>query len=36
MAHTVVAQAESWTTGTLKPLDLGSVVFDKPWTYVYH
>lgn len=34
--HTVVATDGSWTIGTLKPLDIGSYVFDKPGTYVYH
>ncbi len=36
MDHTIVAVDDSWTTGTLDPLDIGTVVFDKPGTYVYH
>ena len=35
VAHTIVAEDGSWTTGALQPLDIGSVVFDKPGTYVY-
>jgi hypothetical protein len=35
MVHTIVAQDGSWTTGPLGPLDIGSVVFDKPGTYTY-
>ena len=35
MTHTVVAEDGSWTTGPLKPLDVGTVVFDKPGTYTY-
>jgi len=35
MIHTVVAEDGSWTTGPLNPLDIGSVIFDKPGTYVY-
>jgi plastocyanin len=35
MIHTVVAEEGSWTTGPLNPLDIGSVIFDKPGTYVY-
>jgi quinohemoprotein ethanol dehydrogenase len=35
MIHTVVAQDGSWTTGPLNPLDIGTVTFDKPGTYVY-
>jgi len=33
--HTVVAIDGSWTTGTLRPTDAGSVMFDKPGTYTY-
>ena len=36
MTHTVVAEDGSWTSGTLKPLDVATVLFDKPGTYVYH
>jgi quinohemoprotein ethanol dehydrogenase len=36
MVHTIVADDGSWSTGPLKPLDIGTVVFDKPGTYVYH
>jgi quinohemoprotein ethanol dehydrogenase len=35
LPHTVVALDGSWTTGLLNPLDIGSVVFDKPGQYVY-
>jgi quinohemoprotein ethanol dehydrogenase len=35
MVHTVVALDGSWTTGPLRPLDIGAVIFDKPGTYVY-
>jgi plastocyanin len=35
MIHTVVAEDGSWTTGPLNPLDIGTVTFDKPGTYVY-
>jgi outer membrane protein assembly factor BamB/plastocyanin len=35
MVHTVIAEDGSWTTGPLNPLDIGSVIFDKPGTYVY-
>jgi PQQ-dependent dehydrogenase (methanol/ethanol family) len=34
--HTIVAADESWSTDTLHPLDIGTHVFDKPGTYVYH
>jgi plastocyanin len=36
MTHTVVAEDGSWTSGTLKPLDVSTVLFDKPGTYIYH
>jgi plastocyanin len=36
MIHTIVAEDGSWTTGPMEPLDIDSVVFDKPGTYVYH
>jgi len=36
MVHTIVAEDGSWTTAPLKPLDVGTIVFDKPGTYVYH
>lgn len=36
MTHTIVADDGSWTTGLLKPLDIATVPFDKPGTYVYH
>jgi PQQ-dependent dehydrogenase (methanol/ethanol family) len=36
MIHTIVAEDGSWTTGPMEPLDINSVVFDKPGTYVYH
>jgi quinohemoprotein ethanol dehydrogenase len=35
VTHTVVAEDGSWTTGPLQPLDVGTVVFDKPGTYTY-
>lgn len=35
MVHTIVAEDGSWTTGPLGPLDVGSVVFDKPGTFTY-
>jgi quinohemoprotein ethanol dehydrogenase len=35
MTHTIVAEDGSWTTGPLSPLDIGTVTFDKPGTYVY-
>jgi PQQ-dependent dehydrogenase (methanol/ethanol family) len=35
MIHTVVAVDGSWSTGPLKPLDIGTVVFDKPGTFTY-
>jgi plastocyanin len=35
MAHTIVAQDGSWTTGTLHPADVGGVTFDKPGSYAY-
>ena len=35
VTHTVVAEDGSWTTGPMKPLDVGTVVFDKPGTYAY-
>jgi quinohemoprotein ethanol dehydrogenase len=35
MTHTIVAEDGSWTTGPLNPLDIGTVVFDKPGMYVY-
>jgi alcohol dehydrogenase (cytochrome c) len=34
--HTIVAADGSWSTDTLHPLDIGTHVFDKPGTYVYH
>ena len=34
--HTIVAEDGSWSTDTLHPLDIGTHVFDKPGTYVYH
>jgi PQQ-dependent dehydrogenase (methanol/ethanol family) len=34
--HTIVATDGSWSTDTLHPLDIGTHVFDKPGTYVYH
>ena len=34
--HTIVAVDGSWSTDTLHPLDIGTHVFDKPGTYVYH
>jgi quinohemoprotein ethanol dehydrogenase len=36
MTHTVEAVDGSWSTGPLNPLDIGTVTFDKPGTYVYH
>lgn len=36
ITHTIVADDGSWTTGPLKPLDIATVPFDKPGTYVYH
>jgi len=36
LTHTIVAQDGSWSTGALGPLDVGTVVFDKPGTYIYH
>jgi PQQ-dependent dehydrogenase (methanol/ethanol family) len=35
LTHTIVALDESWTTGPLQPLDIGTVTFDKPGTYTY-
>jgi plastocyanin len=35
MVHTVMAEDGSWTTGTLSPLQVGAVTFDKPGTYTY-
>jgi len=35
LTHTIVAEDGSWTTGTLGPLDVGTVTFDKPGTYTY-
>jgi len=35
LVHTIVALDGSWTTGPLKPLDIGTVNFDKPGTYTY-
>jgi len=35
LTHTIVAVDGSWTTGPLHPMDVGSVVFDKPGTYTY-
>jgi alcohol dehydrogenase (cytochrome c) len=35
MAHTVVAEDGSWTTGRLAPLEAGAAVFDKPGSYAY-
>jgi PQQ-dependent dehydrogenase (methanol/ethanol family) len=36
MTHTIVAEDGSWSTDPLGPLDVGTIVFDKPGTYVYH
>jgi PQQ-dependent dehydrogenase (methanol/ethanol family) len=36
MVHTIEAVDGSWSTAALQPLDVGSVTFDKPGTYVYH
>ncbi len=36
LVHTIVADDGSWTTGPLGPLDIATVPFDKPGTYVYH
>jgi alcohol dehydrogenase (cytochrome c) len=35
MPHTIVAEDGSWTTGTLNPVEVGGVKFDKPGTYTY-
>lgn len=35
MAHTIVAEDGSWTTGTLNPIEVGGVKFDKAGTYTY-
>jgi plastocyanin len=35
MTHTIVAEDGSWSTGPLKPLDVGTVTFDKPGPYTY-
>jgi alcohol dehydrogenase (cytochrome c) len=35
LVHTIVAEDGSWSTGPLKPLDIGTVTFDKPGTYTY-
>ena len=35
LTHTIVAEDGSWSTGPLKPLDVGTVTFDKPGTYTY-
>ncbi len=36
LVHTIEAVDGSWSTKPLHPLDIGSVKFDKPGTYVYH
>jgi len=35
MTHTIVAEDGSWSAGSLGPLDIGTVTFDKPGTYTY-
>ena len=35
LVHTIVAEDGSWSAGPLKPLDIGSVTFDKPGTYTH-
>ncbi len=35
LAHTVVAEDGSWTTGRLAPLEAGAVTFDRPGSYPY-
>ncbi len=35
MTHTIVAEDGSWSTGSLGPLDVGTVTFDKPGTFIY-
>ena len=35
MTHTIVAVDGSWSTGPLKPLDIGTVIFDKPGKFTY-
>jgi quinohemoprotein ethanol dehydrogenase len=35
LAHTVIADDGSWTTGLLNPIQVGVVRFDKPGTYTY-
>ncbi len=35
IAHTIVAQDGSWSTGPLKPAETGGVTFDRPGTYTY-
>lgn len=35
MIHTIVAKDGSWSTGPLKPLDTGTVTFDKPGVFTY-
>jgi quinohemoprotein ethanol dehydrogenase len=36
LVHTIEAADGSWSTPPLHPLDIGSVTFNKPGTYVYH
>jgi quinohemoprotein ethanol dehydrogenase len=35
LAHTIVAEDGTWTTGTLRPLDFAAVKFETPGTYTY-
>ncbi len=35
LVHTVTAEDGSWTTGSLNPIQVGVVKFDKPGTYTY-
>lgn len=36
LPHTIVALDGSWSTDTLQPLDIGTHVFSRPGTYIYH
>ena len=35
LPHTIVARDGSWTTGTLAPMQVATVTFDKPGSYIY-
>ncbi len=36
LVHTIEALDGSWSTRALHPLDVATVTFDKPGTYIYH